>query len=145
MVGTLAVCFSIANLFNLDELEIIEGNENAVAAAFGISGVAALSYLVFNLFSPPCFAAIGAMNSELQSKKWLFGAVGLQFGVGYTLSFLVYFFGTLFCGESLGEIWMPILGWLIVAVFIGTICFLISKKNNELSDASDKKRERVGV
>lgn len=145
VVGTLAVCFSIANLFNLDELEIIEGNENAVAAAFGISGVAALSYLVFNLFSPPCFAAIGAMNSELQSKKWLFGAVGLQFGVGYTLSFLVYFFGTLFCGESLGEIWMPILGWLIVAVFIGTICFLISKKNNELSDASDKKRERVGV
>ena len=133
VVGTLAVCFSISNLFDLDELAILEGNENAVAAAFGISGVAALAYLMFNLFTPPCFAAIGAMNSEIKSKKWLFAGIGLQFGVGYTVGFLVYFFGTIFTSGDLGPVWMPILGWAIVAVFAAVITALIIKKNKEVA------------
>ena len=146
VVGTLAVCFSIANLFDLDELAMIEGSENAVAAAFGISGVAALAYLMFNLFTPPCFAAIGAMNSEIKSKKWLFAGIGLQFGVGYSVGFLVYFFGTLFTGGSLGEWWMPVLGWAIVAIFAGVITALIIKKNKELSkEYSLKSSEKVKV
>ncbi len=146
VVGTLAVCFSIANLFDLDELAMIEGSENAVAAAFGISGVAALAFLMFILFTPPCFAAIGAMNAELQSKKWLFAGIGLQFGVGYTVSFLVYFFGTLFTGGDLGSIWMPILGWAIVAIFVGVITVLIIKKNRELAQTKAlRKSEKVKV
>ena len=146
VVGTLAVCFSISNLFDLDELAMIEGSENAVAAAFGISGVAALAYLMFNLFTPPCFAAIGAMNSEIKSKKWLFAGIGLQFGVGYSVGFLVYFFGTLFTGGSLGPVWMPILGWAIVGVFAAVIAVLISKKNKELAgEYSLGKSEKVKV
>ena len=146
VVGTLAVCFSIANLFDLDELAMIEGSENAVAAAFGISGVAALAYLMFNLFTPPCFAAIGAMNAELQSKKWLVGAIGLQIGVGYSVGFLVYFFGTLFTGGSFGEIWMPILGWAIVAIFAAVITVLIVKRDRQLAaEQAQKKSERVKV
>ena len=146
VVGTLAVCFSISNLFDLDELAVLEGSENAVAAAFGISGVAALAYLMFNLFTPPCFAAIGAMNSEIKSKKWLFAGIGLQFGVGYSVGFLVYFFGTLFTGGSLGPVWMPILGWAIVGVFAAVIALLISKKNKELAgDYSLGKSEKVKV
>ena len=134
VVGTLAVCFSISNLFDLDELAMIEGSENAVAAAFGISSVAALAYLMFNLFTPPCFAAIGAMNSEIKSKKWLFAGIGLQFGVGYSVGFLVYFFGTLFTGGDFGPVWMPILGWSVVAIFAGVIIALIIKKNKQLAD-----------
>ena len=146
VVGTLAVCFSISNLFDLDELAVLEGSENAVAAAFGISGVAALAYLMFNLFTPPCFAAIGAMNSEIKSKKWLFAGIGLQFGVGYSVGFLVYFFGTLFTGGSLGPVWMPILGWAIVGVFAAVIAVLISKKNKELAgEYSIGKSEKVKV
>jgi len=146
VVGTLAVCFSISNLFDLDELAVLEGSENAVAAAFGISGVAALAYLMFNLFTPPCFAAIGAMNSEIKSKKWLFAGIGLQFGVGYSVGFLVYFFGTLFTGGSLGPVWMPILGWAIVGVFAAVIAVLISKKNKELAgEYSLGKSEKVKV
>ncbi len=139
VVGTLAVCYSIANLFDLDELSMIEGNENAVAAAFGISGAAALAFLVFNLFTPPCFAAIGAMNSELKSKKWLLAGIGLQLGVGYTLGFITYFFGTLFAGDYFGAIWMPILGWAVVLVFVGVIAFLVIKRDRALSESSPLK------
>ncbi len=101
VVGTLAVCFSIANFFNLDELAILEGAENEVMLAFGITKAAALAYLMFNLYSPPCFAAIGAMNAEMKSGKWLWAGIGLQLAVGYTVAYTVYTFGTLIAGETL--------------------------------------------
>ena len=135
VVGTLAVCFGISNLFNLDELAMLEGNSTAVAETFGISSVAALAFLMFNLFSPPCFAAIGAMNAEIKSKKWLFAGVGLQLAVGYTVAFLVFFFGTLFCGEALPQLWMSVLGWAIVAVITLIMTWLVIRAKKRKKSA----------
>ncbi|MBP3554386.1 MAG: ferrous iron transporter B [Clostridia bacterium] len=132
VVATLAVCFSISNLFNLDDLAVIEGSEGAVAEAVGIAPVAALAFLMFNLFTPPCFAAIGAMNAEMKSKKWLFGALGLQFSVGYSIGFLVFFFGTLITGGSFGSVWMPILGWAMVLAIVTIFTILIIRKNKQI-------------
>ena len=142
VVGTLAVCYSIANLFDLDELAMLEGNENVVAATFGISGVAALAFLMFNLFTPPCFAAIGAMNAELDNKKWLFAGIGLQLGVGYTVGFLVYFFGTIFTNGKFGQVWIPVLGWAVVGIFATVIAVLIVRKNRELARENELKKSR---
>ena len=89
VVGTLAVCYGISNLIDTEALEMAEGAGMEVAAVFAITKAAALAYLMFNLFTPPCFAAIGAMNAEIKDKKWLFGGIALQLGVGYTLGFLV--------------------------------------------------------
>ncbi len=102
VVGTLAVCYSISNLIDTDALELAEGAGTEVAAIFGITKAAALAYLMFNLFSPPCFAAIGAMNSEIKQKKWLWGGICLQLAVGYTIGFAVYQIGTLITTGSLG-------------------------------------------
>lgn len=132
VVGTLAVCFAIPNLISTSDLEII-GDSTLVAQTFGISSVAALAYLMFNLFTPPCFAAIGAMNSEIKSKKWLFAGIGLQLGVGFTVGFMVFFFGTLFTNGSLGAAWMPIVGWGVVILFTLIITVLIIKKQKQLS------------
>ena len=129
VVGTLAVSFGIANLFNLEELSLEAGNEGAIATAFGLTSVAAISFLLFNLFSPPCFAAIGAMRSELKSTKWLLAGIGLQIGVGYSLAFVTFFFGSIFTNKSVGDIWMPILGWSIVAIFAAVVTFLILRNN----------------
>ena len=99
---------------------------------FGISTVAALAFLMFNLFTPPCFAAIGAMNAEIKSKKWLFAAIGLQLSVGFTVGFMVYFFGTLFAGGEFAAAWMPILGWAIVGLIVtiyGTVIHRVNKKS----------------
>ena len=144
VVATLAVCFGISNLFNLDELAMVDGSASVVAEAFGISTVAALAFLMFNLFSPPCFAAIGAMNAELKSKKWLFAGIGMQLGVGYTLAFLVYFFGTLFSGADFGKAWMPILGWAIVLALAALVAFLIlSRKREDAKKASNPREVAV--
>ena len=87
---------------------------------------------MFNLFTPPCFAAIGAMNSEIKSSKWLWAGIGVQFAVGYTVSFLTFFFGTLFVGGKFGSVWMPIVGWAVVAVIAAVLTLLIIKKNKQL-------------
>ena len=124
VVGTLAVCYGITNFIDTKELALMGGG-NEVAAAFAITKVAALAFLMLNLFSPPCFAAIGAMNSEMQSKKWFWSGIGLQLAVGYTLGFLTYFFGTLFTGAHFTTAWMPIVGWAITLALVGLLTFLI--------------------
>lgn len=73
----------------------MEGAGAEAAVVMGLTKAAALAYLMFNLYTPPCFAAIGAMNSEMKSAKWLWGGIGLQFGVGYTVAYFVYTIGTL--------------------------------------------------
>lgn len=124
VVGTLAVCYGVTNFINVDEL-ILESGALEVQAIFGITSVAALAYLMFNLFSPPCFAAIGAMNAELKSKKWLFAGICLQLAMGYFVSFLVSFFGTLFLTGKVSSVWMAILGWIIVIIIVLIVTYLI--------------------
>ncbi len=129
VVSTLATVFMFEHLIN-EDLEAV-GSIGASEMG-GISVVAGLAFLMFNLFTPPCFAALGAMNSEIKSKKWLWAGIGLQFAVGYTIGFLVFFFGTLFTGGSFGAIWMPILGWAIVLAIAAIFTVMIIKKNKEL-------------
>ena len=141
VVGTLAICFGITNLINVEDLVIMEGVAgSSVAAVFGISKVAALAFLMFNLFTPPCFAAIGAMNSEIKDRKWFWAGIGLQFAVGYSVGFLVFFFGTLFTGGSFGSVWMPIVGWLIVAAIVAIFTFMIIKKQRQLKKEYELKK-----
>ena len=137
IVGTLAVCFvGLENLIDTEELEMMEGAGAEVAGILAITKVAALAYLMFNLFTPPCFAAIGAMNAEMKSSKWLWGGIGLQLGVGYTVSYLVYTVGTLLTKPSLLSIPAATVGGIIVAAFVGVICGLIHNTNKKLKARS---------
>ena len=129
VVGTLAVCYGTPNKINAD-FELIGNGSETLQAVMGISVVIALAYLMFNLFTPPCFAAIGAMNSEIKDRKWFFGGILFQFGVGYSLAFLVAFFGNLFTQAAYSSIWMPILGWAAVILFAGILTYLIIKNNS---------------
>ena len=95
VVGTLAVSFGISNLIDTEGLEMVEGAGSEVAAVFGITKAAALAYLMFNLFTPPCFAALGAMNAEIRDRKWFWGGIALQLATGYSVAYVVYTVGTL--------------------------------------------------
>ena len=96
----------------------------------GLTKVAALAYLMFNLYTPPCFAAIGALNSELKSGKWLAGAICLQLATGFTVGFLVYQIGTLITTGSLGAGFAG--GLIAVLIFTAVIVSLIVKANRGL-------------
>jgi len=71
----------------------------------------------------------------MKSKKWLFAGIGLQLGVGYTIGFLTFFFGTLLTTREFGEAWMPILGWALVAFFVGVLTVLIIRNKRRISHA----------
>lgn len=136
VVGTLAVVYSITNFIDVEELALVSG-VSEVSQIMGLTSVAALSYLMFNLFTPPCFAAIGAMNSEMEDKKWLWGGIGFQFATGYTVSFLVYQIGTLVTTGSLGNAFIP--GLIAVAVIAAIIIFLM-KKGSEKAASNGKNK-----
>jgi len=129
VVGTIATVFAVSNLIDTEELELI-GEGNAVAAVMGITRVAALAFLMFNLYTPPCFAALGAMNSEMKSKKWFWGAICFQLATGFTVGFSVYQLGTLFTTGKVGEGF--IYGLIAIAAFAGIIIYLIKRNKKEM-------------
>ena len=120
----------MTGFIDLDELALT-GGANEVALAMGITKVAALAYLMFNLFTPPCFAALGAMNSEMQDKKWLWGGIALQLCTGYAIGFLVYQIGTLVTTGSLGAGFLP--GLIAVAAMVAVLVYLIQNTNKKLA------------
>ena len=123
VVGTLAVVFALTNFIN-DDFEMT-GGASEVAMTMGLTSVTALAYLFFNLYTPPCFAAIGAMNSEMKSKGWLWSAIGLQLCTGYTVAFLVNQFGTLFTEGHLAAGFVP---GLIAILVMAAAIVMISRK-----------------
>ncbi len=130
VVGTLAVVYGVTNLIDTDELALV-GSGSEVATIMGLTKAAALAYLMFNLYTPPCFAALGAMNSEMKSGKWLLAGICLQLATGYTVAFLVYQIGTLITTGSLGTAFVP--GLIAVIVFALIILWRIRKSDKEFS------------
>ena len=132
VVGTLAVCFvGLENLIDTEELALMEGAGAEVAGVMAITKVAALAYLMFNLFTPPCFAAIGAMNSEMKSAKWLWGGIGLQLAVGFTIGYLVYTVGTLLTAPAKLNVIGAVCGLVAVLLMTGVIIGIINNTNKK--------------
>lgn len=128
VVGTLATVFALTSFIDTDE-NVLIGSGSEVAMIMGLTKAAALAYLMFNLFTPPCFAALGAMNSEMKSGKWFAGAIGFQLATGYTLGFLVYQIGTLVTTGSLGAGFVGgLIAVLAFAAFIAFLCINANKK-----------------
>ncbi len=126
VVGTLAVCYAFA--IN-DDLEMVSSGNEVAAAMVGMTKVAALAYLMFNLFTPPCFAALGAMNSEIKQKKWFWGGIALQLCTGYSVGFLVYQIGTLITTGALGAGFVGGLIFVLAfAAVLGYLCVRSDKK-----------------
>ncbi len=133
VVGTLAVCFvGLENLIDMDELALVEGAGAEAAGVMAITKAAALAFLMFNLYSPPCFAAIGAMNAEMKSAKWLWAGIGLQLGVGYTVAYAVYTVGTLITDAEELNVGAAIAGLAAIAVMAGIVLSLIANTNRRL-------------
>ena len=137
VVGTLAVVYSMGAAINSD-FELV--NAMTVQETMGITAVSALAFMFFNLFTPPCFAAIGAMKSEMKSNKWLLKSVLLQLSVGYIVAMITYQVGTILVYKELAQGFIPAVIILASAVF-----YVVYKiKSNKVSE-SEKKVSKVQV
>ena len=129
VVGTLAVVYGLTNFIN-EDFELV-GGSSEVAAVMALTKAAALAYLMFNLFTPPCFAALGAMNSEMQDRKWLWGGIALQLGTGYTVAFFVYQIGTFITTGAFGSGFAA--GLAVVAVMAGIVVMLTRNTRKQMN------------
>ncbi len=129
VVGTLAVVYGITNFIDTEELALVSG-ATSVADVMGLTQAAALAYLMFNLFTPPCFAAIGAMNAEIENRKWLFSGIALQFGTAFVVAFLVYQIGTFITLGTVGAGFIP---GLIACIALLAILIALIVKGDKVS------------
>ncbi len=137
VVGTLAVVYSMGAAINSD-FELV--NAMAVQETMAITAVSALSFMFFNLFTPPCFAAIGAMKSEMKSNKWLLKSVLLQLSVGYIVAMITYQVGTILVYKELGQGFIP----AVIILALAVIYIVYKIKSNKVSE-SEKKVSKVQV
>lgn len=137
VVGTLAVVYSMGAAINSD-FELV--NAMTVRETMGITAVSALAFMFFNLFTPPCFAAIGAMKSEMKSNKWLLKSVLLQLSVGYIVAMITYQVGTILVYKELAQGFIPAVIILALAVF-----YVVYKIKSNKVNESEKKVSKVQV
>lgn len=137
VVGTLAVVYSMGAAINSD-FELV--NAMAVQETMAITAVSALSFMFFNLFTPPCFAAIGAMKSEMKSNKWLLKSILLQLSVGYIVAMITYQVGTILVYKELGQGFIP----AVIILALAVIYIVYKIKSNKVSE-SEKKVSKVQV
>ena len=137
VVGTLAVVYSMGAAINSD-FELV--NAMTVKETMGITAVSALAFMFFNLFTPPCFAAIGAMKSEMKSNKWLLKSVLLQLSVGYIVAMITYQVGTILVYKELAQGFIPAVIILALAVF-----YVVYKIKSNKDSESEKKVSKVQV
>ena len=95
VVSTFGILFGYAEVAE-------DGAEIWSSLAASMTGVAAYSFLVFNLLCAPCFAAMGAIKREMNNRKWFWFAIGYQTGLAYVVSLCVYQIGTLFTTGTFG-------------------------------------------
>ena len=119
VVATFAVLFAMAS----EEALHVPGG--ALTQMF--TPVTAYAFLAFNLFTPPCFAAIGAMNAEMDSKKWFFRGLAFQLSVGYVLALLITHIGTLLIYGETAVGFVPAI-FVLIAYVIG-VTLLIKRAN----------------
>ena len=115
-----------------DDLEMVGSGNEVAAAMVGMTKVAALAYLMFNLFTPPCFAAMGAMNAEIKQKKWFWGGIALQLATGYTIGYLVYTIGTLITAPASLHVGAAVGGGIFVLAFAAVLVFLCIRADQKV-------------
>lgn len=126
--GSLSSMFASANpeaaadLLGAMEGEV--GNLNLIGQEFfGGSGLAAYSFMIFNLLCAPCFAAMGAIKREMNSPKWTWAAIGYMCGFAYAVSLIVYQLGSFFTGGGF-TVWTAA-AFVLLAAFV----YLLARKN----------------
>ncbi|MDR1927743.1 MAG: ferrous iron transport protein B [Oscillospiraceae bacterium] len=122
VVGTFGILFGFAEVAE-DGAEIW----GLLPASF--SGIAAYSFLAFNLLCAPCFAAIGAIRREMNSAKWFWFAIGYECGLAYAVSLCIYQFGMLFGAGVFG------LGTVAAFLLLAGFLFLLLRPAKKLPKA----------
>ncbi|MBQ9685138.1 MAG: ferrous iron transport protein B [Oscillospiraceae bacterium] len=131
VVGTFGVLYNYDDQDGEDELgeegdqiwDKVEEDFNKFSGGHG--QLAAYTFMIFNLLCAPCFAAIGAIKREMNSRKWTWFAIAYQCGFAYVVGLIVWQLGMLFAGSA------NVLGLIVAAALLALICWQLFKPYKE--------------
>ena len=112
----------VAKMGEIDPETATDNAEFVAVAAkmFSNGAVGAFSFMLFNLFCVPCFAAVGAIKREMNDPKWTLFALGYQTLFAYVVAFITYQVGIVaFAGASFG------VGTIIAVILIIVSLYLL--------------------
>ena len=138
VVGTFGVLYNYDDQDGEEELEENGDQiwENVAADFNAFSGghgkLAAYSFMIFNLLCAPCFAAIGAIKREMNSRKWTWFAIGYQCGFAYVISLITWQLGRVFVGG------VNAIGLIVALVLLGALCWQLFKPYKEANKLTVK-------
>ena len=95
--------------------------EDAVNVAAGVAswfptGIAAFSFLMFNLLDSPCLAAIATMAKEMNDRKWFWFAILFQNIFAYVVCLCFYQIGSFVTGGAFG--FGTVVGFVVLIVML---------------------------
>ena len=117
LVAIMGVCYGFAEVSEA-------GDEMWGILASEYTGIAAYSFMVFNLLCAPCFAAMGAIKREMNSPKWTLAAIGYMCGFAYCVSMMIYQIGGLITGDVSFGVWT-----VVAFVVLAAMIYLLVRKN----------------
>lgn len=122
------------NVVSTFAIVFMAASEEALQVPGGIMSqffnpVTAYAFLAFNLFTPPCFAAIGAMRAEMSSARWLWRGLAFQLSTGYLVALVIHQLGSLIVYGQLGTAAPVALG--IVLLYAVVIAVLIRRADGK--------------
>ena len=118
LVAIMGICYGYA------ELATDTGEEFWPILASEYTGIAAYSFMVFNLLCAPCFAAMGAIKREMNSPKWTLAAIGYMCGFAYCASLIIYQLGGLLLGQVAFSVWT-----VAAVIVLAAMLYLLLRKS----------------
>lgn len=126
VVGVFCVLSSIGDAdlaFELVDAADSAGLSPIATQFFGGSGLAAYSFMIFNLLCVPCFAACGAIRREMNNPKWSWAAIGYLCVFAYVVSLIVFQLGLLFSGAGFT------IGTAVAILLLAGLMYMLFRKN----------------
>lgn len=126
VVNTLGIVMNLGSGLTEESPELLQ----AFGALLNTHG--AYSFLLFNMLCMPCFAAVGAIKTEMASTKWTLAAVAWQMGLAYAVSLIYYNLAQWFVNGIFGL-------WTVVAIAVLILLIALLLRPNRYLALGQKK------
>ncbi|MCI5839564.1 MAG: ferrous iron transporter B, partial [Peptoniphilaceae bacterium] len=118
IVATMGVVLGLGGSMNESSPELLQAFASSIGGPIG-----GYSFLLFNMLCMPCFAAVGAIATEMNSKKWTLAAIGYQMVFSYVIAF-IFFNLARFFAEGIFNLWT-----VIAILLFATLIYMVFRKS----------------
>ena len=130
IVSTMGVLLGLGSEVTEDSNSLLMAFNTAIGTP-----IAGYSFLLFNMLCMPCFAAVGAIRTEMADRKWTALTVAYQMGFAYAITFIFYQFASLIAYGKFS------VGTVIAGIVFIIILYLLFRPQKLVTENKSYRRE----